>query len=745
MNTIKKIIKPSSFKIGCLIVFCAILIFLSFGSKKPTLLISLDNQIIDVMFRVRGTLPTTGQVVIVDIDEKSLKQFGQWPWPRNIVALLVQNIQESGVKVLGFDIVFAEEDQTSPIRYVRTVGKVLNCLPTEDVLHALKNNEALNYDIILGDVVAAHPTVLGYVFQEKTDELKTLAEKPFPSINIRIDPKGYRYEDILLRRGGRAITNVEDVAQAETEGFFNVFPDPSGTVRKVPLFMELDGVAYPSLALEMVRLGLEADAVTIHLSRQKKAYKQDVVGVSLNDRFIRTGATCQITVNYRGPVYSFPYVSTVDVINGKAGNILKGKYAIIGTSAAGLLDLRATPFSSNCPGVEIHANVIDNMLKGDFLLYDIFTENAIIILIILGFGITLSALLSFLGPLYGGIGGVVTLVAIFVGNYHFSFLHNKIIGISYPVFTLLLIFIVLTLFNYFTEGREKHFIHNAFGRYVSPHVVNQLVKLPERLSLKGEQKELSIFFSDIRDFTSISESMSSQQLSQLLNEYLTAMSNIVIRHNGMVDKFIGDAIMAVWGAPLDDELHAVHAARASLEMLDTLHHLQKEWKRRGLPALDIGIGVNTGIVSVGNFGSHARFDYTVIGDNVNLASRLEGLNKMYGTKIIISQYTREAIGEGFCCKLLDLVQVKGKKTATKIYELVCEGTPDPATQTELDRFAEALADYHSRKFHRAYEKFSALNQTRSMTLYTMYMDRIETYMKTPPPDDWDGAFVYNRK
>ena len=745
MDIIKKIIKPSSFKIGCLIVFCSIGIFYSFGSKKPTLLVSLDNQIIDVMFRVRGNLPTTGQVVIVDIDEKSLKQFGQWPWSRNIVALLVQNIQESGVKVLGFDIVFAEEDQTSPIRYVRTVGKVLNCLPPDDVLDALENDEALNYDIILGEVVSAHPTVLGYVFQEKTDELKTLEEKPFPSINIRIDPKGYRYEDISLKRGVRAITNVEAVAQAETEGFFNVFPDPSGTVRKVPLFMELDGVAYPSLALEMVRLGLEADTVTIVLSRQKKAYKQDVVGVSFNDRFVRTDATCQLTVNYRGPVYSFPYVSAVDVINGKAGNMLKEKYAIIGTSAAGLLDLRATPFSSNCPGVEIHANVIDNILKGDFLLYDIFTENAVIILIILGFGITLSALLSFLGPLYGGIGGVVTLAAIFVGNYHYAFLHNKIVGISYSLFILLFIFIVLTLFNYFTEGKEKHFIHNAFGRYVSPHVVNQLVKRPERLSLKGEQKELSIFFSDIRDFTSISESMNSQQLSLLLNEYLTAMSNIVIKHNGMVDKFIGDAIMAVWGAPLDDDLHAVHAARASLEMLATLQHLQTDWKRRGLPALDIGIGVNTGIVSVGNFGSHARFDYTVIGDNVNLASRLEGLNKMYGTKIIISQYTRDAIGDGFCCKLLDLVQVKGKKTATTIYELICEGMPDPATHAELDRFAEALADYHDRQFPKAYDKFSALNQTHPMMLYAMYMDRIETYMKVPPPEDWDGAFVFNRK
>ncbi|MBU0993367.1 MAG: adenylate/guanylate cyclase domain-containing protein [Proteobacteria bacterium] len=742
---LKKILRPTSFKIGCLIIILSVLLFQTFGQNKPALLVSLDNQITDAMFRWRGPVPTTGQVVIVDIDEKSLKEFGQWPWPRDIVALLVTSIHESGVKVLGFDIVFAEKDRTSPIAYISRLGSVLKCPLSEEDLAALEDKDALNHDIILGNAVAAHPTVLGYVFQQKTDTLKTRSEKPFPSANIRIDPPEYSYENIALMKAFRAIVNVEDVAQAETEGFFNVFPDQSGTVRKVPLFMELDGLAYPSLALEMLRLGLQEDTVTIHLSKQEKTFKQDIIGVSFANRFIPTDATCQVTVNYRGTVFSFPYVSALDVIQGKNRAALKDKYVIIGTSAAGLLDLRATPFSSKFTGVEIHANVIDNILAGDLFLYDIFTENAITLTIIIVFGLILSFVLSFCGPVYGGIGGLLTLITLTVGNYYLFFLRNEIIGVAYPFVSFLLIFIILSLFNYFFEGREKHFIHKAFGHYVSPHVVNALVKRPDKLSLKGEQKELTIFFSDIRDFTTISESMNSHQLGILLNEYLTAMSTIVMEYEGMVDKFIGDAIMAIWGAPLDDENHARNAARASLKMMETLTKLQVHWESQGFPKIDIGIGVNTGMVSVGNFGSHARFDYTVIGDNVNLASRLEGLNKMYGTKIIISEFTKMAIGDSFSCRLIDLVKVKGKKESTKIFELVCEGSPDPEKKKEIVMFEEALSDYHSRKFKDAYNKLETLNHMYARTLYTGYLDRIDQYFENPPPEDWDGAFVFKRK
>ena len=745
MGTVMKLLKPTSFKLGCFTILLSILFFLSFGQEKPFFLVALDNHITDAMFRFRGPVPVSGQVVIIDIDEKSLKEIGQWPWPRNIVAALVKSIHEQGVKVLGFDIVFAEQDRTSPLHFLPKISMLTGHPLTEEEMAALEDMEELNNDLILGKTVSEGKNVLGYVFQEKKDILKIESDKPFPSIMIQVDPKEYGYKDIPFLKAFRAIINVEEVAQAETEGFFNVDPDQAGMVRKVPLFMELDGIPYPSLALEMARIGLSETSTTIHLSKHEKAGKRDVFEVSLADRRIPTDPSCQVTVNYRGAPFSFAYASAVDVLKGRRSVALKDKYAIIGTSAAGLLDLRATPFSNKFAGVEIHATVIDNILAGDLFKNDVFTENFISLLVILCFGLILCAVLSFAGPFYGGIGGVMILLGITVGNYRFYFLKNEIIGMAYPFLTFLVILILLSLFNYFSEGREKKFIQNAFGHYVSPQVVEELVKQPERLSLKGEQKELTIFFSDIRDFTTISESLGSHRLSRLLNEYLTAMSDIVMAHQGMVDKFIGDAIMAVWGAPLHDKHHAKNAVRASLRMMGALKELEVDWGKKGFPRITIGVGVNTGIVSVGNFGSHSRFDYTVIGDNVNLASRLEGLNKTYGTSIIVSEYTKAAMGDGFFLRLLDFVRVKGKKEATRIYELICEGTPDPVKREEVALFEDALADYRSKHFKEALAKMKKIAETYPAILYTMYVKRIESYIKSPPPEDWDGVFMFKEK
>lgn len=745
MKRLYNILKPSPFKIGIVIVLIANFIYWDFGNHKPAIFKSIDNYITNVMFKYRGKANPTGSVIIVDIDEESLNKIGQWPWPRTIVADLVNKIHEGGVKVLGFDIVFAEKDRSSPLLYLDKLQEVLKLDIPPDELEKMKHSDALNNDLILGDAVYAGPSVLGYIFQEKHDTLKTGLDKPFPSINIRIQPSNFGFEDLQLMKAYRPILNVVDVAQAETEGFFNVFPDQTGTVRQVPLFMELDNIAYPSLALEMLRLGLKEKNVTINLSSQVKQGKQDMIGVFLGDRFVPTNHTGQVTVNYRGPYFTFEYISALDILEGKTLSRLQEKYAIIGTSAAGLLDLRATPFSSKYPGVEIHATVIDNILAGDLFTYDYFTEFALTITLLTLFGILLSAILAYSGPVYGGIGGLFFILAVVAGNYHFFFLKNEIFGVSYLLLVIFIIFLIVTLSNYFFEGKEKMFINNAFGRYVSPHVVSQLVRSPEKLSLTGDQKVLTIFFSDIRDFTTISEKMNSKDLAKLLNEYLTAMSDIVMEHDGLVDKFIGDAVMSIWGAPLEDEQHAVKSVRASLKMMETLKQLQAGWEIRGFPLIDIGIGVNTGIVSVGNFGSDRRFDYTVIGDNVNLASRLEGLNKMYGTNIIISEYTKDAVGDGFSVRELDTVKVKGKVKPVSIYELICEGDLPQEMRDEVSIFNEILLDYRLRKFEKAYEDLKKINATHPSKLYTLYMSRIESYLKDPPPEDWDGAFVFRRK
>ena len=731
-------LRLSPFKIGCLAILAACLVFYTFGNQKPALLTALDNRVADAMFRWRGPEKTTGSVVIVDIDEKSLQEIGQWPWPRNIVAQLIRRILAEEPRVIGLDIVFAEQDRTSPSRYVAELQKIFNIK-----LPSLKNSavdpEILNHDLALGRAVASGPTVLGYAFQLYDDGLKIPHELPFPSCQINVQPETTPFRDLALIKAYRGVVNIMDIAQGRSEGFFNVFPDPSGTIRKVPLLMMLDDIPYPSLALEMFRIGENQNVFTIHASSQVKVPETGLLGISIGKRFIPTDDNGQLSVNFRGPAKAFSYLSAVDILRGQHRSALKDKYVLIGGSASGLYDLVATPFANLYSGVEVHASIIDNLIADDPFSHDIFTEIGWTYALIIVGGIFLSLILAYGGPLSGGLGGLLIILAALFGNFHLFFLKNILVGVVYPFLSFLVIFLVVSIGNYFYEGREKSFIRMAFGHYVSPRVVSQLIDNPAKLSLKGEQKNLTVLFSDIRGFTTISEQLSSEQLSFFMNEYLTTMSNCIITHGGTVDKFIGDAIMAIWGAPLDDRDHAVHALQAAMSMMAQLKEIQQDYARRGLPLIDIGIGINTGIMSVGNFGSHERFDYTVMGDNVNLASRLEGANKDYGTHVIISEFTREELGAQFFCRYIDKVRVKGKNKAVNIYEPLVEGTPDSALIKEVEVFESAVADYRDQKFDRAKDVIAGLYRNNPLRLYAIYLHRINNYLKAPPPHDWDGV------
>jgi adenylate cyclase len=745
MQKALKFFRPTPFKTGCLVVLVSCLLFKSFGHIKPAFLTASDNQVVSAMFRWRGHTAATGNIVIIDIDEKSLYRMGQWPWPRTVVADLIKKIHHADPKAIGIDIVFAEKDRTSPNQYVKLFeGFLKHRYPALD-LTWLKQDNSLDNDLVLGNVVAEIPVVLGYVFQTENDGLKNDVNAPFPSCKIRLEPQGMEYNDLALFSGYRAVLNVDAIAQAETEGFFNVFPDPSGTVRKVPLLMKLDGMPYPSLALEVLRLGLGETEIVLHGSEKIDTPEKGLLGVSIGNRFIPTDDAGQLNVNYRGPGKTFPYLSAVDILDGKHAGALNKKYVLIGTSAAGLSDLRATPFSSTFPGVEVHATVIDNILSNDPFTYDIYTEIGITYTLIAVGGILLSALLAFTGPLAGSLGGILFIGGAVICNYQFFFLQNKLVGISYPMLTVTGVFIMVTIFNYFVEDRQKRFIHGAFSHYVSPQVVNQLVKSPDQLTLRGEERNLTVLFADIRNFTNISEKMDSQHLGLFMNRYLTAMGEIIMHHQGMVDKFIGDAIMAIWGAPLGQENHAENAVRASIEMVGKLAELQNAESWKALPTIRIGIGINTGMVSVGNFGSDKRFDYTVIGDAVNLASRIEGLNKIYGTGVIISEFTRKALGDRFAYRFLDMVRVKGKEKPVKIYEPLQEGSLHYSLKKEIETFDCAVQSYQTRKFDEAFQLMEGLYESHPSALHRLYMDRIQAYRKDPPPQDWNGVSDLNIK
>lgn len=735
-------LKPSPFKIGCFIVLIAVTIFYSFKDQKPLLLQGLDNRLIDTMFRLRGYQPTSNPIVIVDIDNRSLATVGQWPWPRNIVSELTRKIGAVSPKAILFDIVFAEPDRTSPKKLIPTLTPYLSETSRQE-LTLLQDQDLFNYDLILGNTLARLPSVLGYALSLDTINHKETG-KPFPSANIHLNPNTISHTDINYIQGGSGILNIPDVAQAETEGFFNIFPDQSGTIRKAPLFMSYDGLPYPSLALEGFRLGTKTQDITINLGRKQNRPKHPIISIHINDKIIATDEQGQMSINFRGPTHTFKYVSAMDILNDSQTHLLANQYVILGTSAEGLYDLRTTPFSNIIPGVEIQANILDNLIAGDPMVYDTYSEIFITYVLLIIGGIGLSAILAYSTPLAGGLSGSACILAAGILSYNVLFLHNRIIGITYPLITISLIFLCVTLFNFFSEGRQKRLMTNAFKRYVSPKIVKQVTQDPEALCLSGENRHLTVFFSDIKDFTAISESLPPEQLSELMNEYLTAMSNIILEHEGTVDKFIGDAIMAIWGAPINVENQEVQAVSAALESIDILEQLRTKWSAQGLPEIVARIGLNSGEMRVGNFGSQTRFNYTVIGDNVNLASRLEGLNKNYGTDILISQTTKRAVEKHFFSQYIDTVRVKGKDIPVRIY------TPmrfDKAAQQkeEFAAFNQAIELYLTRQFSKAYELLTLLNNNHPHKLYQTYMARCVFFQENPPDMAWDGVFTHIRK
>nr|MDA3834598.1 adenylate/guanylate cyclase domain-containing protein [Spirochaetales bacterium] len=388
--------------------------------------------------------------------------------------------------------------------------------------------------------------------------------------------------------------------------------------------------------------------------------------------------------------------------------------------------------------------ILDNLIAGDPMIYDTYSEIFITYVILIIGGIGLSAILAYSTPMAGGLGGSLCILATCALGYNGLFLHNRIIGITYPLITISLIFLCVTLFNFLYEGRRKRQMTNAFKRYVSPKIVKQVTQNPEALTLSGENRYLTVFFSDIKNFTAISETLPPEQLSVLMNEYLTAMSDIILEREGTVDKFIGDAIMAIWGAPLDVENQEVQAVSAALESIEMLDQLRVAWLKQGLPEIAIRIGLNSGEMRVGNFGSQTRFDYTVIGDNVYLAARLEGLRKNYGTDILISQTTKQAVENHFFSQYIDTVRVKGKDIPVRIY------TPmrfDKAEQKkeEFGVFNRAIDFYLTRQFSRAYETLDKLNNEHQHKLYKTYMERCLFFQENPPDRAWNGVFTYTSK
>jgi adenylate cyclase len=470
-----------------------------------------------------------------------------------------------------------------------------------------------------------------------------------------------------------------------------------------------------------------------------------IEGIRMGNLFLPTDENGQMLINYLGPGMTFPHYSISDILARKTPpGCFRDKIVLVGATAIGIYDLRNTPFSPVYPGVEIHATVIDNALRNQFIhkpkwtrIYDCLT------ILLLGF---------FIGavvPRISAVKGLLFALMLFTIHVLLSlwlFSHYRIwVSMVYPLLAGVLVYTCLTVYHYITEEREKKKIRSAFSYYVSSSVVSEMLKNPEKLKLGGDTKDLSVLFSDIRGFTTISEGLTPEALVHLLNEYLTAMTNVVFKYDGTLDKYMGDALMAIYGAPLDQPDHAYKACRSALDMMEELKKLNEKWVREGKTPLDIGIGINTGMMRVGNMGSEQRFDYTVMGDAVNLGSRLEGANKNYQTHILFSEFTYERIKDAFVCMELDSVRVKGKLRPVRIFQLLGEDAP-PALREAITSFHKGLSFYKMQKWDEGLEHFrAALDADKTLSPARLYVDRCLELKKTPPGPDWDGVFVMKSK
>ncbi len=671
----------------------------------PQAFFSLDNRLRDFMFVMRGELPKSDRVVIVDIDEKSLQKYGQWPWSRDLIAQLLYKISDAKAGIIGLDIVFAEPDRTSPHLLKERFPQLTSKLE--------------NYDEILADCFMQTPVVGGYIF---TFDKSTHNNTPLiPAIFIQ---KGIGDNSPILQPKG-VILNIDILQDAlYSSGFFNNTPDNSGMIRNVPLIMKYEDIIYPSLALEMIRIYTNTSKVEVI------GDESGVKNIQLNDITIPTDNVGRLVVNFRGPFKHFQYISAADILdNNFDPNILANKFVLVGTSAVGLFDLRSIPLDNVIAGVEVHANAIDNILSGDFLhkpsqtiLYDL----AIILAIIFFFFIIFSYISSWMIlPVV-----LVSVYLLFQIFFIVLFEYGIVLNLLFPMLAFSLTLLLSVAYDYFTTSKQKEEVKKMLGKKVSPAVMEYLLEHSNEDLVTSSEKEVSIFFSDIRSFTTISEKIGSpEKLISLLNDYMNPMVESIIKHKGTIDKFIGDAIMAYWNAPVEIKNHADEAVQSAIEQIETLKKINPEIQKKYNVTIDIGIGIHTGIVTAGDMGSHGRSDYTIIGDNVNLASRIEGLTKYYGAQILISEATYSKLQNSYTIRPVDLVEVKGKQEAVEIFEILCSNST--VTEDEIKLYEKATSLFRDAQVQEAYAIYSELLQKNPSKLYEVYLQRCKEYLQDP--------------
>jgi adenylate cyclase len=739
----------------------------------------LELSSLDLRFQLRGRLQPDPRIIIVDIDQHSQEVLGRWPFPRIHFAHLLDALHEDGARVVAFDMTFSKPDETArPLQELSASlteqqkrGQALSPAVRGEIE---RKESEYNYDqqfadavqrfggVVLGNYFLYTQADLAGVSSEALDHYANLlAFFPFPQVRPEPSAKGEagrlhlieKYDvQYLVPRGTEANTELFTGAIASEKGgggFFNVIVDPDTVVRRLPLALpygrDTDRASwdlYASIDVQALRLylGLTNEQTVLNYG------DAGITSIEFGSKLVvHPDDVSRLMVNYHGPARTYPYVSFADVAEKKfAPGTFKDKIVLVGASATGIGDLRATPFGAiDFPGVEIHANLIDNILNQQFLKSGGPEALADIGFIFL-FGIPLGMWLAVVQPRWMPLSLVLLLP--FAGVVYWAFLHGWLLNFIVPsLFTLIPNVSLVALYRVLIEEQEKRKVRGAFQQYVSPEVIRRLLSDPERV--KPRKTEVTVLFSDIRGFTTISETLDAQELAGLLNGYLTEMTRIIFRHQGTLDKYIGDAVMAIWNAPFDEPKHAERCVNAALSMLARLADLQKDWRARGKPVLEIGIGINTGVASVGNMGSTLRYGYTAMGDAVNLASRLEGLNKEYGTRILISESTRMGLtDERMALREIDFIRVKGKHEPVTIFEVLSAPIDGKSAKELIDLFERGRELYKGRDWRGAKTMFEEVLQSWPEDGPSrVFLARCEEYLVEEPPADWNGVYQMKHK
>jgi adenylate cyclase len=774
----------------CITIVALSVYYLVFLQEKRSPISELAERLeldtLDTRFRYRHQhfSKRDSPIVIVDIDQRAQEVLGRWPFSRIYFAKMLDALREDGAQVAAFDITFSKPDQSAvPIRALaEELQKREQAGETVDPkLIAEVHQLAAKYDADAQFAKAIKrfgPVILGNYFlftradlegvsdqtlQTYADQIAFFAYPPAHPLRSQFG-KQDKLHLMEIFEGARLVpkgaeANLDSLTaglsgDSSWTGFFNEPPDSDGVVRRTTLLLPYgrsenpaEWDLYPSMDVMAARAFLGKAAQDTNLYYNQAGIVRIDFGNKLS---LRTDELGQMLINYQGPWGTFQHYSIADVLEKKCvPGTFQGRLVLIGATATGIGDLRATPFGgTNYPGVEIHANIIDNILNDRFLKRDA-RSASIDVLLIFTFGIPLGIWMALVQPrwMWLGAGLLIPLVAVDYG----AFLRGWWLNFTVPAMTLLGNVLLVSLYRVLIEEKEKRKVRTAFGQYLSPEVIRRLLVNPQLVDPK--KTNVTVMFSDIRGFTSISEKLDAQELALFLNQYLSDMTRIVFRYQGTLDKYIGDAVMAFWGAPFEEEGHAIRACNAALDMMERVRELQKEWEAQGKPRLEIGIGLNTGIASVGNMGSSLRYGYTALGDSVNLSSRLEGLNKDYGTHIIVNETTYRAVkGDGFVFRELDLMRVKGKSQPVTIYQLL--GRPadfaangsSETLRSQLEIFGRARELYRNRQWKSAQNAFRDFLEKWPMDGPSrIYVERCREYIAVEPPADWDGVFVMTHK